>query len=224
MTNPEKKSNQPLSNRELLKYLKSLNFSSGFLDRVKVYYRPLVCPFIDLISLVKDGEKVGDVGCGSGQFCLLLAQFAKPDYIFGIEISERLVENAKQLFEKYSNVPYSFEKFDGITFPDKIKELDVIFLNDVLHHVPKTAQEAFLAGLTAKMKPGARLVLKDINGDSLFVYCNKMHDLIFAGEIGNELSYTKAKYLLEKNKLTTLQLNKKRMYVYPHYTIVGEKQ
>ena len=32
-----------LSNKDLLTYLKSLNFEGGFLDRRKVYYRPMVC-------------------------------------------------------------------------------------------------------------------------------------------------------------------------------------
>jgi 2-polyprenyl-3-methyl-5-hydroxy-6-metoxy-1,4-benzoquinol methylase len=215
--------NANLSNKDLLRYLKSLDFQAGFLDRVKVYYRPLVCPFVELINLVKEGEKVGDIGCGSGQFGLLLAEFAKPSFVFGIEISERLVNNARQLFEKYAKTAYEFEVFDGVIFPDRIGELDVIFLNDVLHHVPVAAQQRFVADLIAKMKSGARLILKDINGSSVLVYCNKMHDMLFAGEIGHELPWKKAKSWLEQNNLEILEFTKKRMYVYPHYTIVAKK-
>jgi SAM-dependent methyltransferase len=212
-----------LSNKDLLKYLKSLDFQAGFVDRLKVYYRPLVCPFVELINLVKEGEKVGDIGCGSGQFGLLLAHFAKPSFVFGIEISERLVNNARQLFEKYAATAYQFEVFDGVIFPDKIKELDVIFLNDVLHHVPPAAQQRFVNDLIAKMKSGARLILKDINGGSILVYCNKMHDMLFAGEVGHELPWRKAQSWLEQNNLAIKEITKKRMYVYPHYTIVAQK-
>ena len=215
--------NTNLSNKDLLRYLKSLDFQAGFLDRVKVYYRPLVCPFVELINLVKEGEKVGDIGCGSGQFGLLQAEFAKPSLVFGIEISERLVNNARQLFEKYAKTAYEFEVFDGVVFPDRIRDLDVIFLNDVLHHVPKPAQQRFVADLIGKMKSGARLILKDINGGSILVYCNKMHDMLFAGEIGNELPWKKAQSWLEQNNLEILEFTKKRMYVYPHYTIVAKK-
>jgi len=203
--------NTNLSNKDLLRYLKSLDFQAGFLDRVKVYYRPLVCPFVELINLVKEGEKVGDIGCGSGQFGLLLAEFAKPSLVFGIEISERLVNNARQLFEKYAKTAYEFEVFDGVVFPDRIRDLDVIFLNDVLHHVPKPAQQRFVADLIGKMKSGARLILKDINGGSILVYCNKMHDMLFAGEIGNELPWKKAQSWLEQNNLEILEFTKKRM-------------
>lgn len=213
-----------LSNKDLLRYLKSLNFKGGFFDKLKVYYRPMVCPFVELINLVKEGEKVGDIGCGSGQFCLLLAEFAKPSYIFGIEISDRLVDNARQLFQQYSKVPYDFEKFDGVHFTDKIRDLDVIFLNDVVHHVPKANQHQFINDLIAKMKPGARLIIKDINASSMLVYCNKMHDLVFAGEIGNELPFKTTQSWLEQNNLEILETKKKRMYVYPHYTIVAKKK
>ena len=212
-----------LSNKDLLRYLKSLNFQAGFLDRLKVYYRPMVCPFVELINLVKEGEKVGDIGCGSGQFGLLLAEFARPSFVFGIEISERLVNNARQLFEHYAHTAYEFQVFDGSVFPDRIRELDVIFLNDVLHHVPAPAQQQFIKDLIAKMKSGARLILKDINGSSPLVYCNKMHDMVFAGEIGHELPWKKAQSWLEQNNLEILNFSKKRMYVYPHYTIVAKK-
>jgi SAM-dependent methyltransferase len=212
-----------ITNKDLLQYLKSLDFKSGFFDRLKVYYRPLICPFAELINLVNEGEKVGDIGCGSGQFCLLLAEFGKPSSVFGIEISNRLVSNANQLFNKYSKIPYEFQYFDGIHFPDKINQLDTLFLNDVLHHVPAPSQEAFIVNLIDKMKSGARLIIKDIDGNSPFVYFNKLHDLIFAGEKGNEIPFEKTKALLDKTGVTILQSLKKRMYVYPHYTIIAKK-
>lgn len=212
-----------LSNKILLDFLKSRSYNVNFIDRLKVYYRPVVCPFVELINLVQPGEKVGDIGCGSGQFCLLLAKFARPSYIYGIEISDKLISNANQLFQREATVPFAFEKFDGVHFPDAIAELDVVFLNDVLHHVPKNSQQQFISALIQKMKKGARLILKDINGASPFVYFNKLHDLVFAREIGNEIADTTAREWLTQNGLTTLEHSKKRMYVYPHYTIIAKK-
>lgn len=213
-----------LSNKDLLSYLKTLKFHTGYIDRLKIYYRPMVCPFVELISLVKEEERIGDIGCGSGQFCLLLAEFAKPSYIFGIEISDTLINNANQLFEKHSAIPYNFEKFDGTHFPEKISELDVIFLNDVLHHVPKANQYQFVTDLAARMKKGSRLIIKDINGGSPFVYFNKLHDFVFAREIGHELPYKKTLSWLQENNMEITDFKKKRMYVYPHYTIVAKKR
>lgn len=215
---------EKIANKQLLAYLKSLNFEGGFIDRLKVYYRPMVCPFAELIALVNEGEKIGDIGCGSGQFALLLAHFGRPSFVYGIEINDRLVGNANQLFQKYGQTNYQFEVFDGQRFPDRVGELDILFLNDVLHHVPKMAQRKFMADLIHKMKPGARLVLKDINGGSALVYFNKLHDLIFAGEKGNEIPAQQAAGWLKEDGLNIQEFTKKRMYVYPHYTIVAQKQ
>ncbi|MHA4843899.1 class I SAM-dependent methyltransferase [Flavitalea antarctica] len=216
--------NKQLSNQELLRFLKGISFKAGLIDRLKVYYRPMVCPFVELIAMVAEGQKVGDIGCGSGQFALLLAEFAKPSYVFGIEINDRLVTNAKKLFSEYASLKFDFEKFDGVHFPDKISELDILFLNDVLHHVPKKNQEQFLSDLISKMKRGASLVIKDIDQSSMLVYFNKTHDLIFAGEIGNELAVSSTIELLRRQHLEILDCQKKRMYVYPHYTIRAKKQ
>jgi hypothetical protein len=57
-----------LKNKDLLKFLKNKYIHAGFLDRLKLHYRPLICPYISLINMVKPGFKVGDIGCGSGQF------------------------------------------------------------------------------------------------------------------------------------------------------------
>lgn len=212
-----------LNNAAIIRFLKSKFKSAGFIDGLKIRYRSLICPFISLIEMVQPGDNVGDVGCGSGQFMLLVSEFATPSYVYGIEISDRLVKNANELFSTLPRGYYDFEEYDGVKFPAKIAEMDIVFLVDVLHHVPAASQKDFIKTLAATMKPGAKLVLKDINAASPLVYCNKMHDLIFAGEIGNELKMKDARALLEANGLTITHQEKRRMYVYPHYTLVAQK-
>ena len=212
-----------VNNPAIIRFLKMKFRGAGFIDSLKIKYRSLICPFINLIKLVKPGEKVGDVGCGSGQFLLLLSEFAQPSYMFGIEISKKLIENAHSLFSTLPQHKFNFTEYDGVNFPNELGEMDIIYLIDVLHHVPKTFQENFIRDLAKSLKPGARLVLKDINAGSPLVYFNKMHDLIFAREIGNEISFEKAKMLLTKNGLNIIEQEKRTMYVYPHYTIVSKK-
>lgn len=212
-----------LNNAAIIQFLTSKFKYAGFIDSLKIKYRSLICPFISLIETVKPGEKVGDVGCGSGQFLLLLSEFAQPSHLYGIEISAKLIENAHNLFSSFPKEKYAFEQYDGVNFPAALGEMDVLFLIDVLHHVPKKNQEAFLKDLAKIMKPGARLVLKDINASSPLVYCNKLHDAIFAGEIGNEMSIEKAKNLLMANGLNIIEQSKRTMYVYPHYTLIAQK-
>lgn len=212
-----------ISNDAIIKFLKENYQSTGFIDGLKIKYRSLICPFISLLEMIKPDDKVADIGCGSGQFLLLAKHFANPAYVYGIEISERLISNANNLFKKYEDGSYHFSSFDGQNFPEALKEMDIFFLIDVLHHVPKNLQTDFINNLIKHMKPGARLVLKDINAASPLVYCNKIHDIIFAGEIGNEISFTKAQEIMRNNQLTILEEYKRTMYVYPHYCILAKK-
>jgi 2-polyprenyl-3-methyl-5-hydroxy-6-metoxy-1,4-benzoquinol methylase len=214
---------ETISNPAIIQFLKEQYPSTGFIDGLKIRYRSLICPFINLIGLVKPGEKVGDVGCGSGQFLLLLSRFAQPSFLYGIEIAQRLIDNANALFSPQPASGYGFSTYDGIHFPEKLRDMDRIFLIDVLHHVPKQQQAVFIRDLCAVLKPGAELVLKDIDASSPFVYFNKVHDLIFAREIGNELSMQTAFNLLQQEGLQITAQDKRRMYVYPHYTIIAKK-
>ncbi|MEJ7735781.1 MAG: methyltransferase domain-containing protein [Chitinophagaceae bacterium] len=212
-----------LTNKDLLHFLKSKHLNAGFVDRLKIHYRPLVCPYVSLINMVKTGDKVGDIGCGSGQFFFLLSAFARPAALYGIEISDKLIRNANNLLADSKISQIRFDKYDGIHFPEHLLQMDIIFLIDVLHHVPKPNQQQFLISLATRIKRGAKLVIKDINAANMLVYFNKMHDLIFAGEIGNELPAEHVQDVLKSNGLEIADLKKRIMYVYPHYTIVATK-
>lgn len=212
-----------ITNRDIVNFLKQNFKDAGFVDGLKIKYRSYICPFQQLLSLIKPGDKVGDIGCGSGQFLLLTTRFSKPSSVYGIEITPRLIDNANALFSEQDFKNYKFEVFDGSTLPDTLGEMDILFLIDVIHHVPPQFQESFLKNICGKMKSGARLILKDINGGSPLVLFNKMHDMVFAGEIGKELSVNKANNLLRSYGMEILEESKRTMYVYPHYTLVAKK-
>ena len=213
-----------ISNSEIISFLKSRQINSGFVDRLKIRYRPIVCPFDLLLEQVKDGDRVGDIGCGSGQFLLLVNKFRKPSQVHGIEITERLIKNAQELFEREEKkVPNHFSVYDGKTMGATFSECDVVFLIDVFHHVPKEQQQDFIRETYRALKPGARLILKDIDADSVFVWCNKLHDLVFAREIGNEYGFSAMESLVKKEGFTIITKFTKRTFVYPHYFLILQK-
>ena len=213
---------ETLKNKDIIDFLIKSNKATGIIDGLKIKYRPLICPFIDLINKLKPGEKVADIGCGSGQFLLLLTRFAEPSEILGLEISQRLIDNANKLFEN-QKINYHFSTYNGIDIPIELHNMDKVYLIDVLHHVPKNTQLQFIKNICSILKPGATLVLKDIDASNPLVYLNKVHDIIFAREIGNEISFTKARDLLQQNGLNIIENYKHTMYAYPHYTIVAKK-
>ncbi len=209
---------------EILNYLKTKSKDLSFIDKLKVVYRPLICPFDELLDFVEENDSVFDIGCGSGQFCALIGKFTSVNDIYGIEISEKLVQNAKKVTKEFgTNKKLQFKTFDGNTIPNLIENYSKIYLIDVLHHVPKNNQVAFLKEIYLKMSVGSKLIIKDIDADSMFVHFNKLHDLVFSKEIGNEIKMCDAKKLTEKIGFKVLDTYTKRMFVYPHYFLILEK-
>ncbi len=212
-----------LDQKILIEYLESSEAKDlKGLSRIKTIYRPYICPFHDLLNYIPHNTSLFDVGCGAGSFLSLFSNFNNPSKIAGIEIAENLINDARSLLSKFS-IEQQIYKYDGTNIPDEIAEYDYVSMIDVYHHIPLKIQENFMKQLYTKMKPGAILVFKDINAASPWVLANKMHDLILSKEIGNEISMNKALNLLKNIGLEIVRSEKKRMFVYPHFTIYAKK-
>jgi trans-aconitate methyltransferase len=103
-----------------------------------------------LVSFLKTGNHVLDVGCAGGVKTEYLAQ--KGLVVTGLDFSEAMIALAKKSFPnntfliKDINEPLALDdKFDGI------------FAQAVLLHVAKTNIKAVLARLVAQLKPGGYL-------------------------------------------------------------------
>lgn len=209
---------------DLISFLKSKSLNTGIVTHLKVNYRPLICPFDELLNEVADEKSVFDIGCGSGQFALLLAEFTSVQKIGGIEIDKNLVINANSLLSSYfKKIDINFNVFNGKEIPNVISEYNTIFLIDVLHHIPRKFQFAFLQQVFNKMNIGTRLIIKDIDGGSPLVFFNKLHDLLFSREIGYEWSFERMDKTVSKIGFKTIKASKKQMYVYPHFTFILKK-
>lgn len=211
------------TSQELIQYLKtSEGRNLKGLAHLKTVYRPVICPFDQILDLIPQGKKVFDLGCGSGSLLSLISEFSNPSQLGGIEVSQNLVDNARQLLSA-SKVPVNINFYDGLTIPDEIAEYDVVTLIDVFHHIPKPIQTSFFEQLYKKMTKGSMLIFKDIDGGSPLVYVNKLHDMLLAGEIGNEWRAEKAAAMLRKCGFECSEISYRRMLVYPHYTILAKK-
>ena len=210
--------------KEIIQYLSSISVDCGTLDLIKIKYRPLICPFDKLLEYANSAKSAFDIGCGSGQFCALLAQFTPVKKIFGIEINEKLVNNARDLNKSFSGQKeMRFEMFDGKTLPTEMNEYDLVYMNDVFHHVPPQGQLNMIHSIYSNMKSGSRLIMKDINSSHPFVFFNKLHDLVFAGEIGRETSFKKMQKSLTDHGFVLDEAFTQTIFVYPHYLIVARK-
>lgn len=210
-----------MNSRDLVNFLKSNQIEADLIDRLKIVYRPLYCPYDKFLDLINEDSRVFDIGCGSGHFCLLTAEFTPAKVIYGIEILENLVKNAKMLLKKYSDKKeIGFEQYDGINLPDKIAAYNTVFLIDVLHHMPKKQHSVFLKNLYQKMTPNSRLIVKDIDDASRLVFVNKLHDLIFSHQITQEMKMSDTKMMIKKIGFKILSESKERLLYCPSYTLV----
>jgi 2-polyprenyl-3-methyl-5-hydroxy-6-metoxy-1,4-benzoquinol methylase len=85
-------------------------------------------------SFKADGERLLDFGCGWGEHSLV---FAKIGYeVFGFDLSQNNIANARSLAEKYEmtdRVHFSVSPAEHLDFADEF--FDVVVGVDILHHV-----------------------------------------------------------------------------------------
>jgi 2-polyprenyl-3-methyl-5-hydroxy-6-metoxy-1,4-benzoquinol methylase len=100
---------------------------------------------------------------------------------------------------------------------------DCVMLIDALHHIPRTEQPGYLRLLSQRMRPGSRLILKDINAGRISVFCNRLHDALFAGNGFQEISLAEARDLASSAGLDILNAFEIQRLWYPHYFLSARK-
>ncbi len=204
-----------IDNQKLIDFLGQLDGGRSWLKKLKTKYRPVICPFPVILKLILGVESVFDVGCGAGQLCYVLANYTSVRKIKGIEIDDSLIEQARKNLSFRHGKQMHFAVYNGLSLPKDIKEYDAVLLIDVLHHIPKKQQITLLQNLYNQMKKGAIFLLKDIDASHPFVLANKIHDFIFSGQIGREISFSKAVDTLKKIGFCIKKEVKKRFLFTP---------
>jgi len=104
-------------------------------------------------DLVKNGEKVLDLGCGNGRLLELL-QDKKIEYV-GVDNSQKIIEIAK---EKHPN--FQFLVADALSLPFLENSFDKVFSISVFHHIPSEEfRLKFLEEIKRILKPKGVLIL-----------------------------------------------------------------
>ena len=188
------------------------------LDALKFYYRPYICPFHKILPLIRESSAHVDIGCGNGLFLWLISHFYPEKKLIGLDINQKSVNNCK---EKLGNIA-SFFTYDGISFPEILKEATSISLIDVIHHIPHESQEIFFESLIRYSAPGCRLILKDIDRNIWpLIYMNRLHDILLADNYGYELSRKEMRGLLEKYDFTVEEEFREINLWYAHFCFVA---
>ena len=103
---------------------------------------------------IKAGERVLDMGCGSGRL-FEIAKNKNADFL-GIDGSPALIEIAKK---KYSEAEFQVADALDMPFPDN--HFDKVYSISVIHHIPsKTLRLQYFKEANRVLKPGGLLILR----------------------------------------------------------------
>jgi SAM-dependent methyltransferase len=106
---------------------------------------------------INPGDEVLDIGCGTGLTTREAAHAAAPGHVVGVDVSERMLERARELTadEGLDNVRYELgdaqvHRFEPAGFDVAISRFGTMFFSD---------PAAAFANIAAALRPNARLVL-----------------------------------------------------------------
>jgi ubiquinone/menaquinone biosynthesis C-methylase UbiE len=109
-------------------------------------------------------ETVMDLGAGSGYFAFRFAKALPRGKVIAADIEPEMIRHIhhKAMTENVSNIEANVIQPTEPEVPDGV---DLVFVCDVLHHVPN--RPAWLAKVTGAMRSGARLVLVEFKEGDL---------------------------------------------------------
>ncbi|MBI4463509.1 MAG: methyltransferase domain-containing protein [Acidobacteria bacterium] len=114
----------------------------------------------------KAGEKILDVGCGTGVNVLALARLVGPSgKVIGIDNSEAMLAIARSRASA-SNIEYRLEAVEEMAFPEN--SFDGVVCTQVLNYV--TDPIAVIRSLLRVIKPAGRVFIAETDWDTL-AYC-----------------------------------------------------
>ncbi len=108
---------------------------------------------------IKPGQRVADIGSGSGLFTRPLAkQAGSKGVVYAVDIDPELIKYVEKTAaeQKLTNIKTIMGAEDDPNLPEKV---DLIVIIDTLHHIAN--QPTYLKGLKKHLKPKGRIALID---------------------------------------------------------------
>ena len=116
---------------------------------------------------IKPGERVLDVGCGTGAQTLPAAEVAGPGSVAGVDPSPDMLERAREKAAKKGlEIDFRSAAIEKLPFDDQ--QFDVVLSSFMLHHLPEDVMRSGFGEIKRVLKPDGRLLAVDFtSGRSL---------------------------------------------------------
>jgi SAM-dependent methyltransferase len=126
--------------------------------------RRLAVPFLEFVK-VSDGDRVLDVGCGTGSLTFAAAEFAEAKEVVGVDLAAAYIERARR---DCADERITFHQGDAFDLPLDDGAFDRVFCFLVLQFIPDPARA--IAEMRRKTRPGgiAAAAVWDVRGGLVF--------------------------------------------------------
>ena len=111
-------------------------------------------------ALIKPGDNVLDVGCGTGEVTLLAKTRAKDGKVYGIDPAPEMIAVARnKSMRKGLEIDFRVGVIESLPFSDA--SIDLVTSSLMMHHLPENLKVRGLGEIYRVLKPGGRLLIAD---------------------------------------------------------------
>lgn len=114
---------------------------------------------------VTDGDRVLEIGCGTGKLTILLKRDQPSAEVIGCDPDPRVLRRAQRKARRLSGI--RFERAYAQRLPYADGEFDRVLSSMMLHHIYQEAKPAAVAEIFRVLRPGGSLHLVDIHADGI---------------------------------------------------------
>lgn len=128
----------------------------------------------EFVEKLPAGSCLLDIGCATGRLCFALARQGYT--ITGIDVAEKLIEQARQIAEK-EQIDAPFLHYEPPTLPFPDASFEAVFLVKTYCYVPRRAARiAFLEEIARVLHPNGHLFISQHILDSIFDSYQPIYD------------------------------------------------
>lgn len=142
-----------------------INAYDGTIVRAYCYVRFLIINInmLHILSLCLQRKgRVLEIGCGFGLFGCYFASRSHDITYHGLDLDAGRIDMAREAARKLGLTNVQFDCGDASKPLEVQGTYDAVLMMDLLHHIPDDAKRQLLDSVTRMLKPGGRLIIKDI--------------------------------------------------------------